>query len=106
MPCEGRRIAVLGEMKELGDFTESGHRIVGKALVESPVDKVFLTGGPTRFIAEEAMMAGFPSAQLFNDDELDIDHVREFLRGLKSGDVALIKGSRALGLETALEGLE
>ena len=105
VPCSGRRIAVLGEMRELGDFTESGHRMVGRALIESPIDRVFLTGGPTRYIAEEAMMAGFPSAQMVNDEALDIEHVREFLHDLREGDVALIKGSRALGLEAALEGL-
>lgn len=106
VPSAGKRYAVLGEMKELGDFSESGHRMVGKALAESPIDRVFLTGGPTRFIAEEAMMSGFPSAQLVSDDELDITHVREFLKVLREGDVVLIKGSRALGLETALEGLD
>lgn len=106
VPCKGQRFAVLGEMKELGDFTESGHRMVGKALVGSSIEKVFLTGGPTSFIADEAMMAGFPSAQLVSDRELNISHVRDFLRGLKEGDVVLIKGSRALGLEAALEGLD
>lgn len=104
LPCEGRRIAVLGEMKELGDFAESGHRMVGKALMASPIDEVFLTGGPTKFIADEAVMAGFPSGHVQSHEELDIQEVREFLSGLKEGDVALIKGSRSLGLERAVEG--
>lgn len=103
LPCDGRRIAVLGEMKELGDFAESGHRMVGKALVASPIDEVFLTGGPTKFIADEAVMAGFPSGHVQSHDELDIQEVKEFLSGLKEGDVALIKGSRSLGLERAVE---
>lgn len=101
-PCKGRRIAVLGEMRELGDFTESGHRLVGKELVGSTIDKVFLTGGPTDFIASEATMAGYPSQNIVQDKELDIGHVEEFLSGLKEGDVVLVKGSRALGLERAL----
>ena len=43
------------------------------------------------------------SATKVNAEVLDLNHVRGFLQGLKSGDVALIKGSRALGLEKALE---
>ncbi len=103
VPCSGRRIAVLGEMKELGDFTESGHRLVGKALAASPIELVLLTGGPTRFIADEATMAGYPARNIVSDADLDISHVREFLKQLEPGDVALVKGSRALGLERALE---
>lgn len=103
VPCEGRRVAVLGEMKELGDFTESGHRMVGKALANSSIDYVFLTGGPTGYIADEATMAGYPADQVEQDEALDIGHVRRFLGSLRPGDVALVKGSRALGLERALE---
>ncbi|MBS1721865.1 MAG: UDP-N-acetylmuramoyl-tripeptide--D-alanyl-D-alanine ligase [Armatimonadetes bacterium] len=102
----GRRLAVLGEMRELGEFAESGHRMVGKALATAPVDRVFLTGGPTRFIADEATMAGYPSQNITSEEELDIEHVRRFLGELQEGDVVLIKGSRALGLERALEGLQ
>ena len=103
MPTEGKKLAVLGEMKELGDFTESGHRIVGRALADSPVDSVLLTGGPTSFIGDEARKCGFAGDKIIECESLDIDRVREFLERLSQGDVVLIKGSRALGLEKALE---
>ncbi|MES1227494.1 MAG: UDP-N-acetylmuramoyl-tripeptide--D-alanyl-D-alanine ligase [Armatimonadota bacterium] len=51
VPCQGRRHAVLGEMRELGSFTESGHRMVGVELAKSSIDTVLLTGGPTQWIS-------------------------------------------------------
>ncbi len=103
VPSQGRKIAILGEMRELGTFTESGHRLVGKALAQSSVDHALLTGGPTSFIGEEARMAGMPADQITELKAFEIDAVRRFLDGVLPGDVVLIKGSRALGLESALE---
>jgi UDP-N-acetylmuramoyl-tripeptide--D-alanyl-D-alanine ligase len=103
VPARGRRIAILGEMKELGDYTESGHREVGAALGLSAVDIAVLTGGPTAFIRDEALRAGFPASRLTSFETFDIESVRMFLATVRAGDVVLIKGSRALGLESALE---
>ncbi len=103
LPAMGRKIAVLGEMKELGQSTETGHRRVGAALAESMVDKALLTGGPTRFIADEALKTGFPKDRIEELVEFDIAKVREFLKCVRDGDTVLIKGSRALGLERAVE---
>lgn len=102
VPASGRRVAVLGEMKELGDYTERGHRLVGQSLAAAMPDACLLTGGPTSFIAEEAMKSGYPESRLTQLEAVDLEVVRRFLGRLTSGDVALIKGSRALGLETAL----
>lgn len=103
-PAEGRRVAILGEMKELGEFTERGHRIVGQALARAGVDSALLTGGPTRYIYDEARAAGMKESELTSLHELDLGQVRVFLDALQPGDTVLIKGSRALGLETTLEG--
>ena len=105
VPCDGRRFAVLGEMRELGSFAESGHRMVGKELAQSSIDRVLLTGGPTQWIGEEAGARGYPPDRILNDSDFDIQHVEAFLRTLKPGDVALVKGSRALGLERAVEAI-
>lgn len=104
VPASGRRCAVLGEMRELGDYTERGHRLVGQALASSMPDSCLLTGGPTKWIAEEALKGGYPASRLIQLDSLDLGEVRRFLEALKEGDVSLIKGSRALGLETAIPG--
>ncbi len=102
VPASGRRVAVLGEMKELGSYTERGHRLVGQSLAAAMPDACLLTGGPTTLIAEEAVKGGFPESRLTQLESVDLDRVRSFLSELRPGDVALIKGSRALGLETAL----
>jgi UDP-N-acetylmuramoyl-tripeptide--D-alanyl-D-alanine ligase len=106
VPVEGRRLAVLGEMKELGDFTEAGHRSVGEALALSGIEEVYLCGGPTSWIRDEALKRGYPAERIMGGDALDYEAIRGYLEGVKPKDAVLIKGSRALGLEKALpEGL-
>lgn len=90
-PVEGRRFAVLGEMRELGSATEEAHRAVG-ARAGKLDDVIFV--GETAGLMREAAGKG---------EVGDLDNVRTFLMALKPGDVVLIKGSRALGLEKALE---
>lgn len=103
LPCLGRRIAVLGEMRELGNLTEGGHRSVGSELARSGVDFALLTGGPTKWIADEALVRGFPAHHLQSEETLDLQRVETLLRQVSPGDIVLIKGSRALGLEKAVE---
>lgn len=94
VPVNGRRLAVLGAMRELGDATEEAHRHVGEAT--SRLDDAIFIGETAELMRRSA---GKGSVGEFDD-------VRRFLEGLKPGDTVLIKGSRALGLERALEGLE
>ncbi|MGE0000453.1 MAG: UDP-N-acetylmuramoyl-tripeptide--D-alanyl-D-alanine ligase [Fimbriimonadaceae bacterium] len=103
MPCSGRRLAVLGEMRELGSYSESGHRRVGAALGVFRLDSVLLVGPEAATIGVEAAVA-HPGADIRHVTEVDICRVQDFLDTLQEGDVALVKGSRALGLERALEG--
>lgn len=103
VPCGGRRLAVIGEMLELGDFAESGHRLVGRALAESDLDCVLLVGPLTRFIESEAVLAGMPAEKICRQPETDVAGVRKLVSTLGPEDVVLIKGSRALGLERALQ---
>lgn len=101
VPCEGRRIVVLGEMKELGTMTELGHRRVGQQLADTPFDRVVLIGDPTRFMAEEAIMRGVRASCVAMATSMD--DVRRELDQVQPGDRVLIKGSRALALEQLLE---
>jgi len=104
LPCTGKRFAVIGEMRELGDFSETGHRLVGRAIAEAPFDGVILFGAETRFVHSEAVRAGYPDDRLI--EASDIGEITAFLNQLSPHDVALIKGSRALELEKALDDLE
>ncbi|MCW5937974.1 MAG: UDP-N-acetylmuramoyl-tripeptide--D-alanyl-D-alanine ligase [Fimbriimonadaceae bacterium] len=102
IPVAGRRLAVLGDMRELGEFTESGHRLVGRAIASSRLDHALLLGPSMRYAAEEAAQAGWPSGKLEWCESLDIDKGREVVGNLNKGDALLVKGSRALGLEQIL----
>lgn len=91
-----RRFAALGEMKELGDYADLGHREVGEAAAF--VDGLYLVGEATAHVAEgakasglrEERVRGFPTAE-----ELAAALAAE----LAAGDAVLIKGSRAMRME-------
>lgn len=99
MPASGRRLAVIGEMKELGEHTEEAHRQIGRAIGKAGLDEVLFVGEPMKFAMDEA--AGVKSVWAANADP-----ARAFVESAKEGDVLLIKGSRALALERAVEGVE
>lgn len=89
----GRRVAVLGDMFELGATAEAGHRAVGRAVKREKVDLLFTTGT----LAEEIYRAaGLTKAEHFADKRSMILRLREVLR---PGDVVLVKGSRGMQME-------
>jgi UDP-N-acetylmuramoyl-tripeptide--D-alanyl-D-alanine ligase len=93
----GRRIAVLGEMKELGDASLSGHREVGEAAA-IVCDVLVVVGPAAAAIAEGALAAGLEPGRLRR--VADIEEARVTLHAeLREGDVVLVKASRAAGLD-------
>jgi UDP-N-acetylmuramoyl-tripeptide--D-alanyl-D-alanine ligase len=89
----GRRVAVLGDMFELGTTAQAGHRTVGKAVKKEKIDLLFTTGT----LAEEIRKAsGLSSAEHFADKRSMIMRLRAVLR---PGDVVLVKGSRGMQME-------
>lgn len=98
-----RAIAVLGDMHELGAYEQAGHRLVGGRAAKV-VDKLVVVGKRAKWIAEEALATGMKTADVYpvetNTDAIGI------LQGLiKPGDVVLIKGSRAAGMEVIVDAL-
>jgi len=100
LPIEGRRLAVIGEMRELGDYSEVGHRDVGRAIATHAIDEVIFVGEPTQWSLDEVVKNGFASAKAHL--AASIDDVRTFIHSARPGDAILVKGSRALELERAL----
>jgi len=95
-----RKIAVLGDMLELGKFTEEEHRIVGEKLVG--IADILITVGPrAKFIAEEAINKGFQEKNIYHfETSLNTG---EFLIGfIKNGDIILMKASQGIRLERAV----
>lgn len=97
-----RRIAVLGEMLELGRWAEALHREAGRRVVECGLDVLVGIRGAARFLVEEAVRAGMPpGAAFFFEDPVEAGR---FLRGLlREGDAVLFKGSRGVQVERALQ---
>ena len=98
----GRRIAVLGEMLELGSSAADLHRQVGRYAAERGIDLLIGVRGAARDMVEGAVSAGLPSkaAWFFEDPEEAGDFARAEAR---SGDAVLFKGSRGVRVERALE---
>ncbi len=97
-----RRIAVLGEMLELGRWTEDLHRAVGRYAAECGIDSLVGIRGAARHMVEEAVHAGLPAgaAYFFETPEEAGAFLRDFLA---PGDAVLFKGSRGTRVEKALE---
>jgi len=94
-----RRIAVLGEMLELGHASEELHRQVGRYAAAHGVDLLIGVRGSAKWMVEEAIAAGTP-ARFFEDPAEAGEFVREWAR---PGDAVLFKGSRGVKVERALE---
>ena len=96
-----RRIAVLGEMRELGQMSEQLHRQLGEYAAQVGIDVVVGIHGAAKYIVESAQKAG--SAMFFDTPELAGDFLKDFA---KPGDAILFKGSRGTQVETALARME
>lgn len=100
----GRRVAALGDMLELGHLEEEAHRKVGARAAE--VADLLVTVGPrARWIADEARLAGMPAERITVTDNNDV--AATVLRGLlQPGDYLLIKGSRGMAMESIVAALQ
>jgi UDP-N-acetylmuramyl pentapeptide synthase len=100
LETDGRRIAVLGEMGELGAESERGHSEVGQTAAALRSDELIAVGESGRSIAEAAEKAGLK-------DSIAVDSVADAAARLgkiaRPGDLVLIKGSRAARMERVLE---
>lgn len=98
-PAEGRRILVAGEMLELGEQGPALHAACGRAAAEANLDFVVGVHGNAEHLATAASAGGVASLFLPNADAAG----RWLLQNLVPGDVVLIKGSRGVHLERAIE---
>lgn len=92
-----RKIAVLGDMFELGEFSEKLHRDVGLEVFKNKIDNLFLIGENAKFIGEEAELAGYNKENIYyfkNKEEL----TKKLLNYLQNDDVVLIKASNGMKL--------
>lgn len=99
IPEVKRRIAVLGDMMELGSYAEEEHRKIGHYVV-SHVDVLVTIGPRSKFTHDEAMDTGVRLARWFETSEKAGEFLKDFIQ---EGDCVLFKGSQSVRVERALK---
>lgn len=91
----GKKLAVLGSMKELGIYSRDGHRDVGKYLTERKIDILYTFGNHAKQIGEGAIKSGFPSKRVYHftsHSQLN----KHLAIQLQSNTTFLVKGSHSM----------
>lgn len=102
LPCTGRRVAVLGDMAELGEHTAQAHREIGRRSAELGVNRLVAVGRFARDTIEAAQSAGLREVSEFADVPAAAAAVKDLVQ---PGDVVLLKASRSTGLEKVVAAL-
>ncbi len=102
LPCKGRRIAVLGDMAELGAHSEAAHEEVGRGAAKLGVGQLIAVGKMAAVLARGAKAAGLNRVLEFPDVESAMLGLKNFV---KAGDLVLLKASRSTRLERIAEAL-
>jgi UDP-N-acetylmuramoyl-tripeptide--D-alanyl-D-alanine ligase len=100
LPCKGRRVAVLGDMVELGAHSEGTHQETGRQAAELGIAQLFAVGKMAPVMGRAARAAGLNRVFEFADVETAAAAVKSFV---KPGDLVLVKASRAMRLERIAE---
>ena len=102
MNCEGRKIAVLGDMLELGENSMQYHREIGEYLLEMDIDVLVTVGNMAKSIAEIAVTK-FGESNSFDGTNEALNYLKE---NLNKDDIILLKASRGIKFEEIAAGLE
>lgn len=98
------KYAVLGDMLEIGSYTEEGHELVGKKVAESGINQLIAVGEKARNFIHGAKEAGMEDDYIFYFDKPE--EAGRFLQNrIKAGDVLLIKGSQGARMEKVVKEL-
>lgn len=96
MECAGRRIAVLGDMAELGEHSTEAHVEAGREVAACNIDRLIAVGRFAKVTAEAASAGGMIGAEIF----ATVDEAGEAMKNtVREGDVVLVKASRSARLE-------
>jgi len=98
------KYAVLGDMLEIGSYTEEGHQLVGKKVAESGINHLIAVGEKARNFIHGAKEAGMEDDYIFYFDKPE--EAGKFLQNrIKAGDVLLVKGSQGARMEKVVKEL-
>jgi UDP-N-acetylmuramoyl-tripeptide--D-alanyl-D-alanine ligase len=101
LPAPGRRIAVIGEMREMGPTSAALHAELGRQIgaLSRSIDALYCVGASGRIARQAAIEAGFPQDSAFTCVDA-ADAARVVPAGIRDGDLVLLKASRGVRLET------
>ena len=101
-----RAVAVLGDMRELREFSEDAHRNTGKTVSGMGIDVFIAIGDMMSLAAAESLNAGGDKREPLVFGFRDIEKAKKnIMKILKQGDAVLIKGSRTMSMEKIIEGI-
>lgn len=101
---DGRRVAILGDCLEMGQYAEEGHRRVGYQSIDK-ADIIITAGQAAKFIGVEAMERGFDLSRVFHFETKE-ELIDSLPRIVEDGDVILLKASRGMKFEDIVEVLK
>ncbi len=104
-PATRRRVAVIGDMLELGEHSEPWHRQVGTSSATQALDLLVVVGTESRVLAAAARTAGMPAHRVLHFDRA-VDCASDVHRWSESDDVTLLKGSRGIALEVVIAAMK
>jgi UDP-N-acetylmuramoyl-tripeptide--D-alanyl-D-alanine ligase len=103
LECSGTKIAILGDMMELGRYSAEEHRHIGKEAGKI-AGRLITAGQRSRATAEEAVANGLAASAVSSFDDADL--AADFARSVvKTGDIVLVKGSQSLRMEKVSKAL-
>lgn len=98
-----RKIAVLADMLELGEFSKQLHQNVGKYAADKKIDILIAVGSEAKYIVEAAKAAGMTNICYCNDNQEVVNYLEN---NLQSDDVVLLKGSNGMKLKRVVTKIE
>ena len=100
-----RKIAVFGDMFELGEFAEKLHRKVGEEIIKNKIDKLYLIGKNTIYILDELKKQGYNENNInYFENKKELEKKLE--QDLQSGDIVLFKASNGMKLFEVVENVK
>ena len=103
LDCRGRKIAILGDMLELGKNSAEAHRSIGERMAPE-VNMLITVGIRSRAMAESAISSGLHETQVRQYEPDESERVgKELHDELQEGDIVLIKGSQAMRMERTVQ---
>ena len=100
-----RKIAVLGDMLELGEYSKDLHEKVGEVVAKNKIDKLITVGELSKNIANKAMALGMEKENIIECENTETA-TKKLKEIIQTGDVILLKASNAMKFSTILEKLD